>query len=149
MAIRGSCLCGAIAFEMTGAPMLAVHCHCSRCRKVRGTAHATNVATSLDGVRFVRGEDRLVTYRHADAKFFGHTFCRVCGSSMPRRDEARGWTVVPMGSFDDDPGFKPTAHIHVDSKAPWEDIADDLPRHGAGLVVPPPIARSDEGDETS
>lgn len=37
---------------------------------------------------------------------------------------------VPMGSFDEDPGRKPDRHIFVDSKAPWDDITDDLPKFG-------------------
>lgn len=118
---------------MTGTPLRVVHCHCSRCRKVRGTAHATNMAVPLDGVRFVRGEDLVTSYKVPDAKFFTHAFCRVCGSSMPRLDEARQLAVVPMGAFDDDPGLRPQGHIFVDSKAAWEDIHDDLPRFAAAM----------------
>lgn len=125
--VRGSCLCGGIAFEITGKPRGATHCHCSRCRKARGTANATNFVVELDGVRFVRGAELLTTFKLPDAKYFGHVFCRVCGSSMPRRDEARGFTVVPMGVLDDDPGIRPERHIHVASKAPWDVITDDLP----------------------
>lgn len=29
----------------------------------------------------------------------------------------------------DEPALKPTAHIFVDSKAPWHEIRDDLPQH--------------------
>jgi hypothetical protein len=126
--IKGSCLCGGVAFEMTGTPVRVLHCHCSRCRKVRGTAHATNMVVPLDGVRFVRGEDLLTAYKAPEAKRFGHVFCRVCGSSMPRFDEALGFAIVPMGSFDDDPGMRPQGHIFVDSKAAWDEIHDDLPR---------------------
>jgi len=48
---------------------------------------------------------------------------------MPRLDPNRGIAVVPMGSLDDDPGIRPTAHIFVGSKAPWFEIADDLPQY--------------------
>lgn len=130
--VKGSCLCGAIEFEMTGTPWGATHCHCSRCRKARGTAHATNVLVALDGVRYLRGEELLSKYRVPEAKYFAHWFCRVCGSSMPRFDEGRGFCVVPMGSFDDDPGVRPGRHIHVASKAAWDTIADDLPQFEAG-----------------
>jgi hypothetical protein len=50
---------------------------------------------------------------------------------MPRFDEARGFSIIPMGSFDADPGARPGRHIHVASKAPWETIADDLPQFEA------------------
>ena len=34
--IRGSCLCGAVRFEMSGRPSTFSYCHCSRCRKSEG-----------------------------------------------------------------------------------------------------------------
>ncbi len=113
---------------MTGSPRGATHCHCSRCRKARGTANATNLVVDLDGLRFVRGAELLTTFKLPEAKHFTHVFCRVCGASMPRFDEARGFVIVPMGSLDDDPGIVPGRHIHVESKAPWDEITDDLPR---------------------
>ena len=134
--VKGSCLCGGIEFEITAAPRGATHCHCSRCRKTRGTGHATNLILPLDGLRFTRGEELLTKYRYPQAQFFAHWFCRVCGSTMPRFDEGRGFTVVPMGAFDEDPGVRPGRHIHVASKAPWDLIADDLPQFEAG---PPAI----------
>jgi hypothetical protein len=117
-----------VAFEITGAPIRVHHCHCSRCRKARGTANSTNMAVSLDGVRFVYGEELVVSYKVPDAKFFTHAFCRVCGSSLPHRDLARSLVIVPMGALDDDPGVRPERHIFVDSKAPWDEITDALPR---------------------
>jgi hypothetical protein len=126
--LRGSCLCGDVAYEVVE-PLKAVHnCHCSRCRKARAAAHATNGFTSIDGLRFVRGEDRLVTYKLPDARFFTQVFCRTCGSGMPRFDAGRGIAIIPMGSLDDDPGRGADDHIFVASRAPWYEIGDDLPQ---------------------
>jgi hypothetical protein len=36
---------------------------------------------------------------------------------------------VALGSLVDEPSIRPTEHIHVASKAPWYEIADDLPQH--------------------
>jgi hypothetical protein len=129
--INGSCLCGAIAFEVTATPRGATHCHCSRCRKARGTGHATNLLVPLDGFRYLRGEELLTKYRLPEAKHFATWFCSVCGSPMPRSDE-RGFGIIPMGSFDGDPGIRPGRHIHVASKAAWETIHDELPQFEAG-----------------
>jgi hypothetical protein len=125
---KGSCLCGAVRFEMHGTPLRVNHCHCSRCRKARGTGHATNLVLELDGLRFTAGEELVSVYKVPDAQYFAHAFCRSCGASMPRRDEGRGIAIIPMGSFDDDPGVRPERHIYVDSRAPWEQIQDDLPQ---------------------
>ena len=52
--VRGSCLCGAIQFEVVE-PFKTVHqCHCGRCRRARAAAHATNGFTSIGGVQFSR-----------------------------------------------------------------------------------------------
>lgn len=132
--VQGSCLCGDVAFEITGTPIRVLHCHCSRCRKARGAAASANLAVAIDGFRFVRGTELLASYKVPEAKYFTHTFCRACGSSMPRVDEARGIVVVPMGSLDEDPGVRPQGHIFVDSKAPWHETHDDLPRFPGALV---------------
>jgi hypothetical protein len=125
---RGSCLCGRVGYLVTG-PVLRCHnCHCSRCRKARGAAHASNFFTASDGVRLTRGEDLLATYKVPEARFFKQVFCRACGSPMPRFDPERGIAVVPMGSLDDDPGVRPQRHIFTASKASWFEITDDLPR---------------------
>ena len=134
--VKGSCLCGGIHFEISEAPAGASHCHCSRCRKTRGTGHATNFVVPLAALRFVQGEELLSKYRLPEAKFYAHWFCRLCGSTMPRFDEGRGFAVVPMGAFDEDPLVRPSRHIHVASRAPWDVISDDLPQFDAG---PPAI----------
>jgi hypothetical protein len=126
---RGSCLCGQVAYRLEAPPSVVRNCHCRRCRKQRSAAHATNLVTSSDGVRFTRGAELLAEYKVPEARFFTHVFCRDCGSSLPRIDRSRDLAVVPMGSLDDDPGIRPSMHIFVGSKAPWYEIPDDLPQH--------------------
>jgi hypothetical protein len=125
---RGSCLCGAVRFVVTGPILRAQHCHCSRCRRARAAVHASNCFTAVDGIEIVAGAERLRSYKVPDARFFGQVFCETCGSPMPRRDHDRGIAVVAMGSFDDDPGVRPTRHIFVGSKSPWYEITDGLPQ---------------------
>ena len=55
--LRGSCLCGAVAYVDRGPPLLARNCHCGRCRKARSAAHAANMFASVDGIHFTRGAD--------------------------------------------------------------------------------------------
>lgn len=133
--LRGSCLCGEIAFEVEG-PIGVVHnCHCSRCRKARAAAHTTNGFTTADRARFVRGQERVVRYRVPGARVFAHVFCGVCGSGTLMLGKERNRAGIPFGSLDDDPGHGAQRHIFVASKAPWYEIADDLPRFDE---MPPP-----------
>jgi hypothetical protein len=128
-ALNGSCLCGGVRYESAGPSLRVRYCHCSRCRKARAAAHATNLFVGVDGFRFTAGEAALRSYKVPDARFFTQVFCGYCGSPMPRVDRDRGFAVVPMGSLDDDPELLPECHIFVGSKASWYAIADDIPRH--------------------
>ena len=127
--VSGSCACGRMQFEVGGRPLLMRHCHCSRCRRARGSAHATNVLYKLDALRYTVGEELLVDFNLPGAQFFGTSFCAHCGGAVPRRSPARGWAVVPVGCLDVDPEIHPMAHQFVASKAPWFDITDGVPQH--------------------
>lgn len=131
--ITGSCLCEAIGYEISEEPKWAHNCHCKRCRKIAGSAFASNLFVPLDAFRYVRGEELLRSYKLPEAARFTHVFCQVCGSSLPFLNTARGAAVVPMGSLDDDPGHRPDAHIFVGSMAPWFTITDSLPQHPTQL----------------
>ncbi len=126
---RGSCLCGKVTFVIDGTPIGCWNCHCGRCRKARSAAHATNLFLPADALCFTSGEGEVVSYKVPDAIRFAQHFCRTCGAKAPRIDRERGIVGIPMGAFDDDPAFKPQAHIFVASKAPWFEISDDLPQH--------------------
>ena len=126
--LGGSCLCGDVAFTVSGEFSRVFSCHCSRCRKARAAAHTVNGFTAAENLQFIRGTEQLVTYRVPEARFFAHVFCARCGSGMPRADRERGFAVVPFGALDDDPGRYADCHIFVGSKAPWFEITDGLPQ---------------------
>ncbi|WP_437814961.1 GFA family protein [Sorangium sp. So ce1078] len=133
---QGSCLCGDVAFELDGAPIVMMNCHCSRCRRGRSAAHATNVLVALDKFRWVRGEAQVASYKVPEALRFGVAFCTGCGGAAPRLSPERGFAVVPAGALDTDPGIRPRAHIFVNSKASWFPITGDLPQFAE---LPPQI----------
>ena len=56
-------------------------------------------------------------------------FCSVCGSSLFGGTWPDGAQVsIRMGAFDGDPGIRPQFHTYVASRAPWDQIGDDLPQ---------------------
>lgn len=126
--VKGGCLCGDVAYEYTGTPKLMMNCHCSRCRKVKGAAHATNVFVPVDNLHWLKGEAKVVNFDLPEAERFGNAFCARCGSSLPRKSAGMGMFNVPVGSLDCDPGITAKGHIYVGSKAAWFDIKDDLPQ---------------------
>jgi hypothetical protein len=52
----------------------------------------------------------------------------VCGSFLYSVVRDGKWVHVTLGSLDDAPSRLPDHHIFVGSKAPWEQICDDLPQ---------------------
>ena len=65
--VRGSCLCGAVAWQATGKFVRMSHCHCTVCRKLHGTGYGTYCATEDDGFSWVRGEPRSRSQREREA----------------------------------------------------------------------------------
>ena len=130
--IRGSCLCGRIAYTIAKPLQIIEHCHCSMCRKSHGAAFATDAFIMLENFEWVRGEEDLVQYESSKETY--RCFCRVCGSRLVMKPQ--GWSdkiVVYLGTLDDDPEGRPGAHIFVDDIAPWHEIDDSLPRFSRGL----------------
>lgn len=60
--IRGSCLCGGVRFEIERAEGPFELCHCSRCRKVSGSAYLTWLGVRREEFRFLHGVDLIKTY---------------------------------------------------------------------------------------
>jgi hypothetical protein len=123
----GSCLCGEVAFEVDGEFDSFYLCHCERCRKDTGTAHAANLFSSTAGLRWLSGEDCVRTF---DFNGTGHikSFCAKCGSALPNMQMDGTLLVVPAGSLDCDAPIRPDAHIFFMSKANWDDGLENLPR---------------------
>lgn len=129
--VQGSCLCGAVRFELTGATTTIGMCHCSKCRKVSGVASNASLMAGLDRFRWVAGEDRITKFEMSDG--WGPWRCSVCGSPVPKLHPSGGAYFVPAGLLDSDPGVRIAGHIFVGSKAPWDEIAGAAPQLAEGF----------------
>jgi hypothetical protein len=54
--------------------------------------------------------------------------CGKCGSFLYSILRDAKLVHVNLGTLTDVPGIRPSCHIFVGSKAPWFEIADDLPQ---------------------
>lgn len=127
--INGSCLCGAVNYQIEGPFKIFQYCHCSRCRKFTGSAYASNLFVPPERFRWTSGEGMIRRYEHPDAKYFATNFCKQCGSSLPWAVKGGKNIIVTAGTLDDDPGIKPMWNIFWRSKASWYEESSDLPRH--------------------
>jgi len=127
---QGSCLCGAVKFEINGPIKSIVYCHCSQCRKAQGSAFATNGIVKASEFKFFSGEEQLTGYESSPGQT--RYFCKVCGSPILSKTESKTEEVrIRLGTIVSDIVERPEAHIFSTSKANWEEITGDLPQYQA------------------
>jgi hypothetical protein len=126
--LTGGCLCGGVRFEVTEPLRDAGYCHCTRCQRRTGTASSVSGGVVPGSLRIVAGEELLADYRPSEG--FVKVFCRACGSALwSRHPENPDVIAVRLGTFDGDPGVRPSWRQFVAYAVPWEPIPDDgLPR---------------------
>ena len=103
----GSCLCGAVAFELHGVLDDVVACHCNQCRKQTGNYWASTHCADAD-LKFTR-KDGLKWFASSD--FAKRGFCKECGSSLFWKENHTDVTSVCAGSIDGKTGLKLGGHI--------------------------------------
>lgn len=124
---RGGCLCGAVRFEVDGSFDHFFLCHCSRCRKGSGTAHASNLFSSHARLIWLKGKDLVQTFT-VEGTRFTRSFCPICGSTLPNQ-AGSGRLKVPAGSLETPISLRPEAHIFAGSRADWDHHLEKIPTH--------------------
>lgn len=115
----GSCLCGGVRFEVGGDFESFYLCHCTRCQKDTGSAHAANLFSSSARLEWLSGADKIRSFT-LPATQHTKSFCSVCGSALPNLQMNGTLLVVPAGSLDSGIAVRPNAHLFMASKAGWD-----------------------------
>ena len=126
---KGSCLCGAVRFDVASALSPPDACHCRQCRKWSGHFFAsTDVPRSA---LTIHSADELAWFRSSEKVRRG--FCAKCGSSLFWDPIAKDRIGIAMGAFDGPTQARLGIHIYVADKGDYYDITDGLPQraHGA------------------
>jgi hypothetical protein len=126
---KGACLCGQVTYKISDNMGIFQYCHCSRCRKFTGSAHASNLFVKPDDFTWLTGAEFVGCYNPPESKYFATAFCKVCGSSLPWRSKGGNVVVIPAGTLDVDPEIRPQWNVFCDSRATWYVNPDDLPQH--------------------
>ena len=121
----GSCLCGEVTYEIEGTFETFYLCHCRRCRKDTGSAHAANLFSATAKLKWLSGQEKVKTYNFRSE---GHikSFCSNCGSALPNVQMEGKLLVVPAGSIDGDLNIKPQGHIYYANRANWDTKLEDV-----------------------
>src|SRR3546814_5048004 len=75
--IKGSCLCGRIAFEIDGKIGPIGQCHCSKCRKLSGTDGNAVFYTAVQSFRWLSGENDVGSFPVPGGAGWASRFCRT------------------------------------------------------------------------
>lgn len=137
--VRGSCLCGGVAFTLEGDLTPIQFCHAERCRKASGAAFAPELCAPADGLRWESGQELVTEYVAPilnEPPAYRRAFCGVCGSPLPVALEGTRFVLLTAGVLDDDPGTRPFRHAFLAQRACWHELTDDLPRFDARPPLP-------------
>lgn len=123
--ITGSCLCGGVAFTLTGPLRPSVACHCGQCRKTSGHYWS---ATQVSAEQFELTQDGTLKW-FASSTEARRGFCDTCGASMFWMHEADGGAIsIASGTLDSPTGLQTDKHIYVADKGDYYDITDAKPQ---------------------
>ena len=123
--LEGRCECRAVRYEVADEFLYAANCHCSRCRAATGSAFKAFAGIQREKLELTSGSDNLLV---VGGEELNDTRCLTCGSLLFSVVRDGEYVHVAMGSLVDAPSIRPSEHIFVGSKAPWFEIADDLPQ---------------------
>lgn len=135
--IEGSCLCGNVAYSISGDPLRMGQCHCKGCQKASGTGHMSLAFFKQEQIE-INGEfSEYASTADSDNQNI-RGFCANCGARMFSRNSAsEGIVAVAAGSSEDNSWFAPQFIVYNKDKPGWDCMSPDVTTFEA---MPPPKA---------
>lgn len=128
---RGRCLCGAVTYEVNGAPVVVARCHCVDCQRGSGAGHSTGAMFQVDKFR-VAGEVAEFNLASDKGNQVTRAFCPRCGSPIYGRNSAMtGFVTVALGTLEDSDQLMPQVAVFARSKKPWDILDETIPTFDA------------------
>ncbi|HEX7037917.1 MAG TPA: GFA family protein [Pseudomonadales bacterium] len=128
--MKGSCLCGGIAYESGDLIGPIGHCHCKTCRKAHGAAFATTSRVARSAFRWISGVELLGSFESSPGKH--RHVCSRCGTRLMAEWEGQDFVILRLGALDTDPDQVPAGHIWMSHAVPWLDYGPELPMYPEG-----------------
>ena len=124
----GSCLCGAVRYEITGTLRDVVICHCATCRKTHGHIGAYT-ATPKTALQLT--ESRGLRW-YASSAIARRGFCGDCGSTLfwERVATESEYVSIAAGTLDAPTDLTTTLQIYVASAGDYYPVDDSIPSRG-------------------
>lgn len=132
--MKGGCHCGAISYEVSGAPFDADYCHCRDCQRTTGAPFGAWMDFKKDQVHWV-GD---VPTEYTSSEFIRRGFCPLCGASISYRStQYPDYYTLSIASLDDPNLVEPNYHIYTNSQVNWLVIEDDCKRYAGERTSEP------------
>jgi len=127
----GGCSCGAVRFELDGAPQWINVCHCDACKKRTGSAYGVSFVYAADNLKTFVGETKAYIRMGESGKKVRYEFCPHCGTTIRWDVEiVPGRQIFAGGAFDEMSKFKVTGEMYTGKAIPWARLGCDLARTG-------------------
>ncbi|TGG91746.1 GFA family protein [Natronospirillum operosum] len=114
----GSCLCGAVAYEVHGPLRASIACHCNICRRLTG--HYWSATQALTRDIHLREDRGLKWFDSSDIA--RRAFCQHCGSNLFYREHGSDYTSIGTGTLDKPTGLQTEKHICLDEKGDYYEV---------------------------
>ena len=122
--LTARCLCGGVRWQVHEPLSSCWYCHCTRCQHRTGTSSAIGGRIVPGSFELLAGEELIRDWAPEDGMV--KSFCSECGGQLWSRDpvepEARS---IRLGTFDGDPGIRPSGHQYTDFAPAWEALPND------------------------
>jgi len=128
MEITGGCLCKAVRYSLSAAPIVTRSCWCRVCQYIGAGSGTVNTGFPSDALK-VSGELRDYVMSADSGNVMHRRFCPICGTHLFTASEARPrLTFVRAGTLDDPNVAKPAMTIWTAAAPAWACIDAGLPR---------------------
>lgn len=122
----GGCLCGAVRYELAGAPLHASICYCTQCQRQTGSPVPAFVTYTPERLTITSGSPS--TYRSSPGA--QRLFCATCGSCLFWREEGANEVDVFAGTLDNPRGLPtPSYALWALHRAPWVPEFEGIPSY--------------------
>jgi len=124
----GGCLCGAVRFTVTAAPLAIRTCWCRLCQAL-GAGSATVNAGFPSAAVTVTGQVTTYTSTAESGTVLHRSFCPICGTALFSQAETRRHQLfIRVGAMDERDDLAPQVTIWTAEAPPWACIDPVLPQ---------------------
>jgi hypothetical protein len=113
---EGGCMCGGVRFQVSGAPLLTMACHCTGCQKLTASAYSLSIAVPSAGFAITRGEPVIGGMHGAHRQYY----CAHCKNWMFTHPHGMDFFVnVRATMLDRHDWFVPYVEVNTSERLPW------------------------------